>query len=72
MAARTARSTSGSMPAVKYSSGTPSRTPRTSRSSVATYSGTGASIEVASMGSWPAMAPSSSAASVTSAPNGPG
>jgi hypothetical protein len=65
-----AASTPGSMPSPVSSSGTPSRTPRRSvRCGRATGSGRPSAVE--SHGSGPAMARSSSAASVTSRVNGP-
>ena len=59
------------MPGIEYSLGMPIRRPRTSPVSVPAQSGTARSAEVLSIGSWPAMACSSSAQSSTVRAIGP-
>jgi hypothetical protein len=63
-------STPGSIPSPVSSSGTPRRTPRRSLR-LGSSTGPGRPTDVESHGSWPAIAPSSSAASVTSRVSGP-
>ena len=63
-------STPSSMPSPESSSGTPRRTPRRSVA-VGRPIGSGNASEVESHGSWPTIAPNSSAQSVTSRVSGP-
>ena len=58
-------------PASKKPRGRPMRSPDTSPLSAATQFGAGSGYEVASRGSWPAITPSSSAASAQLRANGP-
>ena len=59
------------MPGRRYSFGTPIRSPFTPRAQAAAKSGTGRSTEVESLGSNPAMEPSSRAQSSTVRATGP-
>ena len=71
MASRTAASTSGSIPSMKYSRGIPIVSPSTSSARASVKSGTSMVALVESCGSWPAMTFISAAVSATSLVTGP-